>query len=104
MTTGYANAEANAQGWYDSIVEMVAELNAANEGDADGDIDDGRLDSARDRITESVLSVEVRPGWYSMGGDTQDRKPEEYRILLSTGGPALQLWGTLDEHGEPETA
>ena len=59
-------------------------------------------DSVRERIQESPLSVEVRSGWHSPGDE--DAKPEEFCILLSTGGPALRLCGDLSEHGEPERA
>lgn len=56
------------------------------------------------RIQEDVLSVEVRSGWYVPGARDADTKPAEYRILLCTGGPAVQIVGDLSEHGEPETA
>lgn len=97
MIDKYEHARANAQNWYNSIVEMVEALAQA---DANGD--GIAQDSARDAITESVLSVEVRSDWYTL--DNADHEPAEYRILLTTGGPALQLTGALSEHGEPETA
>lgn len=60
-------------------------------------------DAARERIEESPLSVEVRSGWCTPGGEDY-AKPEDFRILLSTGGPALQIRGDLNEHGEPDRA
>lgn len=47
-------------------------------------------------IQESPLSVEVRSGWHSYGD-----KPtlEEFRIVLCTGGPAVQIRGEFDVHG-----
>lgn len=70
--------------------------------------DDFKFDeeSARETIQESVLSVEVRSDWYSPGADSDDdsRKPSEFCILLSTGGPALRLIGELDENGQPTRA
>ena len=101
----------NARGWYASIVEMVealekADFDAIKEGPTEtGDYGDA-LQSIKQRIHESVLSVEVRSGWYLTGSRHTETgpSPEEYRILLSTGGPALQIVGTLSEHGEPETA
>ena len=96
MADKYEHARANARGWYDSIVEMVEAL-----AQADANCDDIAQDSARDAITESVLSVEVRSDWYGPG---EEQKPDEYRILLTTGGPALQMVGALNEYGEPETA
>lgn len=74
-----------------SIVEMVAALE-----DEDGD-----QDEARETIEQDALSVEVRTGWHVPG---QASKPDEYRILLTTGGPAVQIVGDLSEYGEPDTA
>lgn len=58
-------------------------------------------EDAEQRIQEDPLSVEVRSGWYSPGGDNE---PEEFKILLCTGGPAVQIRGELDQHGEPHRA
>lgn len=58
-------------------------------------------DEARQSIEEDALSVEVRSGWASCKGDME---PEEFRILLCTGGPAVQIRGTLDQYGQPEEA
>jgi hypothetical protein len=30
--------------------------------------------------------------------------PEEFEILLCTGGPAVRIVGTLDQHNEPASA
>lgn len=59
------------------------------------------VDAALNAITDDPLSVEVRTDWHTPGEDT---KPTEYRILLATGGPAVQIIGTLNQWGEPETA
>jgi hypothetical protein len=56
-------------------------------------------DQVRERIEEGPLSVQVRSGWYSPG--SEDTTPEEFEILLSTGGPALRIIGDLDR-GQPE--
>jgi hypothetical protein len=56
-------------------------------------------DEARDAIMEDPLSVEVGISDYFAPGDTP--KPDEYCILLCTGGPAVRIVGDLDEHGEP---
>jgi hypothetical protein len=58
-------------------------------------------DDARERIQESPLSVEIRSGWYAPGGEAE---PEEFCVLLSTGGPALRIRGELDEHRQPRRA
>lgn len=59
-------------------------------------------DAARDRIQEDPLSVLVRSGWCSPGDDAPF--PEEFEILLCTGGPAVRIRGELDEHGQPTKA
>jgi len=58
-------------------------------------------DKAREVIEEDPLSIEVRTGWHSPGPCST---PEEYKILLCTGGPAVQIIGDLNEHLEPQTA
>lgn len=98
-----------------SIREMVAALTAAEESE-----DDDAREEAESAIHEDALSVEVRSGWMSANeyfqavqatGLSQERlskadlepfRPAEFRILLCTGGPAVQIIGELSEHGEPE--
>jgi len=97
---GLNSAAENAKGWLASIEEMLAEQQA--EIDNRGASDD---DGARRRIEESVLSVQVRSGWYSPGRESrEDADPEEYEILLTTGGPGLRIFGRLNEHCEPSSA
>jgi len=88
------SAISNARGWWSSIQEMVAAYEAAED-------DDEKREEAERAIDESILSVEVRSGWRSLGDKLE---PEHYRILLTTGGPALQIVGDLTEYREPETA
>ena len=57
----------------------------------------------RERIPESVLSVEVRSDWHTPG-DPAAANLAEYRILLGTGGPAAQIVGELDEYRQPTNA
>ena len=59
------------------------------------------VDEAMDVILEDPLEVSVRSGWHEPGGDT---KPDEYRILLCTGGPAVQITGKINGHGQPDDA
>lgn len=58
-------------------------------------------ETAREAIQEDPLSVEVRSGWYAPG--SEDNKPEEYCILLGTGGPATRIVGDLN-NGQPMSA
>ena len=86
-----AGSQARAQ--YDSIVEMVARLRATDDNGLRPDADE-----ARQAIEEGALSVQIRSGWYTPGTDKP--APEEFEILLCTGGPAVRIVGDLD-HGEP---
>jgi DNA-binding ferritin-like protein len=52
---------------------------------------------ARSRIHEDALSVEVRSGWDFVGGDLS---AAEFRIVLCTGGPHVEIVGELD-NGQP---
>lgn len=90
------HAVSNGRRWMEKIHEQVAAVRAAEEACDDDDI--------REQILESPLSIEVRSGWYCPGAEGKERAPEEYRILLSTGGPASQIVGALGIYGEPETA
>jgi len=83
-------AREQGQAQYDSIKELVAGLG-----------DEEKADSARDAITQDPLSVLVREGWHEPGANAG--APQEFEILLSTGGPAVRLIGTLDDHGEPDS-
>ena len=48
---------------------------------------------ARERILEDALSVDVRSGWAS---SKDEFEAEEFRIVLCTGGPHVELVGDLD--------
>lgn len=68
-------------------------------GEAAGDC--GSREEAVPRIHEDALSVEVRSDWHVPGGDDA---PAEFRIVLCTGGPHVEMRGELNEHGEPVRA
>ena len=44
------------------------------------------------------LSVLVRHDWFVPG--VEQSKPIEYELLLTTGGPAVRLYGSLNQYGE----
>lgn len=75
----------------DGLREELAELERIADGCADAD-------EARDRIMEDPLSIETRSGWVSVG---DEMSAEEYRIVLCTGGPHVEIVGDLDQHGAP---
>lgn len=91
------HAEANARGWLQSILEMVERLETAEEQAINGP---DETDAARLWIEEAPLSVMVRDGWRNP--TTRSEGPEEYEVLLTTGGPALRLIGKLDGYGQPD--
>lgn len=66
--------------------------------DAAGECED--REDAEQRIHEDALSVEVRGGWTTPGNEPE---PAEYRIVLCTGGPHVEIRGDLDS-GTPTTA
>ena len=83
----------------DGIVEIMTALETAKEhGKAEYDGKEDDENSLRERVQEDPLCVQVRSGWHTPGGENED---EDFRILLCTGGPAVQIRGELDEHGGP---
>ena len=99
QTTEENYALENAKSQLASIVEMVAELRKQESAQ---DSDEAR-EAAQNAIQEDPLLVEVRFDWYCLGTES-DSRPAKFRILLTTGGPACQIVGTLDAHMQPESA
>lgn len=85
----------NPEGWWEEHDGQAAEELAELE-EAAGEYED--QDDAERAIHEDPLSVEVRSDWASPG---EELTPSEYRIVLCTGGPHVELQGDLDQHGEP---
>lgn len=86
MDDWQANADATAE------LEELAELeDAAGECTSE--------DDARERIQEDPLSVEMRSGW---ANTKEDFEAEEFRILLCTGGPHVEIQGELN-NGTPSS-
>jgi hypothetical protein len=86
-----ATARAALAAWDEENAEELKDL----ENEA-GDCAD--QDEARARIQEDPLSVEVRSGWDVVGGDLG---AAEFRIVLCTGGPHVEIRGELDQYGTP---
>ncbi len=84
MSDGRENAEA----WYEDICEWYRDRNE---------------DHIYETVIEAAQSVEVRSGWVAAGGENCG-EPVEFSILLSGGGPALRLQGTLGFCSQPDTA
>ena len=127
------HAKDNARAWLNEIVKNTETLKALEEPGADecgqcegtGEIEGGlggdgedeecpvcdgsgerpipedeTADAIRERMQEEPLSIQIRDGWRNPG---EKGEPDEYTILLSTGGPALRIWGELTEHCEPDS-
>ena len=97
MTDNMENAFLNGRGWYQTICELVEQQEIVDAGD-----DQDAMEAVREEINNGPLSVTVRDGWRTPGAASEGA--EEYEILLSTGGPALRIYGKLSQYDEPETA
>lgn len=92
----HAFEQAKAQ--YESIAAMVEALEEAYNGNSS---EEDVREAIQEAIQEDPISVEVRTGWYYPG---QTPEAEEFRILLCTGGPAVQIRGELDYNNNPRRA
>ena len=100
MADNLENARSQALAQFNSIREMVLTLREARESQEPDAIED-----AERVIHEDALSVELRSGWYTPDSQAgAESRAAEFKILLCTGGPAVQIVGDLDEYGEPESA
>lgn len=99
------HAVSNARAWLETICEAQSALSQLGDGETERVTFDGEIfddaDELRERIESMPLSVQVRGGWHSpYDRDGFDAKPEEFELLLSTGGPALRIVGKLDRYGQ----
>lgn len=83
----YADAQADLDAWDADNEERLLGLE-----ELAGDVCE--YDEAAQRIREDALSVEVRDDWRAVGDDSGDLT--EFRIVLCTGGPHVQIRGELD--------
>ena len=96
MNEDYAKEQAKMQ--YNCIEDQVVALNEAVElGNTE------EIDERMEAMLSNPLSVLIRSGWHAVGSEDM-YTPIEYELLLCTGGPAVRIIGTLDEHNQPETA
>lgn len=93
MSDKMEHAFANGRGWYSTICELVTDLDSSEQD---------TVEAAQQEIQDGPLSVLVRDGWRTPGAASDGA--EEYEILLSTGGPALRIYGKLDQYDQPKTA
>ena len=88
----------DGQGFAADIAEEHAKYQQTDDDDYDGTCERGDIEY---ELQQRPLSVEVRSCWRSMN---QPWEAGEYRILLSTGGPAMQVTGKLDMYDQPADA
>lgn len=93
------NAKAHIAGW----IEACAKYTDLGEGDAKEVTFEGETFTDATELANSVqecaLSVEVRGGWHAAG--EEDTPPYEFKVLVTTGGPAFRVIGDLDQHNQP---
>jgi hypothetical protein len=87
----------------DEARELSREARALmHEHEWDGDNREMVAETIEDSLRESALSVEFRCSQWS--NTASNLEPDEYRILLTYGGPALQITGAFDAHNGATTA
>ena len=92
----------NAIGHIESIVEDYENFNYIESLNVTCDEDYEKQEKIKENILNSALSIEFRSGWYSSPESIADLSPEEFKILLTWGGPALRVIGELNQYKEPE--
>jgi len=89
----------NAQGHIESIVEYFETGSYIEQSNVTTNEQEEKLEEIRESINNSALSVEFRSGWST---NSEKLEVEEFKILLTWGGPALQVIGELDQYKQPE--
>ena len=92
----------NAIGHIESIVKDYERLSYLESLNPTSCEEEEEIEQTKESILNSALSVEFRSGWYSSPESIADLKPEEFKILLTWGGPALRVIGDLNQYKEPE--
>ena len=93
-TTKQNHALQNAEGHIESIVDDFKKDQQLQDSN-----DYNQQDELRESILNSALSVEFRSGWST---NPEELEIEEFKILLTWGGPALRVIGDLDQYKQPE--
>lgn len=91
-----SNSERQAEAQLNSIRDLIQSLRLAEESN-----DEDAREKALNAIDEDALEASVRCASWSSQYNTLE--PDEYRILLCWGGPAVQITGDYSG-GECETA
>ena len=94
ITTKENHALTNCVGQLETIKELYKDYKEAVSKD-----DDEAQEKMTYKAEAEALNVDFRSGWSCSPDDLGS--PEEFKILLSTGGPACQIIGNLDLHHQP---
>ena len=89
----HSKTQAKAQA--DHLVELWERHDEAEEED-----DWEAAEEALERLHEQPLEVSARSGWHTPGSDCED---VEFRIILCTGGPHVEIRGDIGRYGEPSS-
>jgi len=98
-TTKQNHALQNAKGHIESIVANFEDFTFLESLQVTTQEDENKLDEIRESINNSALSVEFRSGWST---NSEKLEVEEFKILLTWGGPALRVIGDLDQYKQAE--
>ena len=89
----------NAKGHIESIVEDFEAGSYIESSNPTTQEQEEKLEEIKESILNSALSVEFRSGWST---NFDELEIEEFKILLSWGGPALRVIGDLDQYKQAE--
>jgi len=88
-TKAWQHAIDNAEGFVDTLVRLHK---AFHEALLDSDED---CEALEEEARTLALSLEVRSDWHSVGDNLE---PTQGRLLITTGGPALQVLLDIDDN------
>ncbi len=89
----------NAKGHIESIVENFEAGSYIESSNPTTQEQEEKLEEIKESILNSALSVEFRSGWSS---NFNQLEIEQFKILLTWGGPALRVIGDLDQYKQCE--
>ena len=98
MTTNTGNyaAHDSARDYARTVLDGITGLYLT----ATAGLDDSTIEAIEETAREMALWVAVRSGW-TTAAEPFILNPAEFRIDLSTGGPACRIVGDLDMYGTP---
>lgn len=89
----------NAKGSIESIVEDFEKITFLESLNVTSNEEEEEIEEIKESILNSALTVEFRSGWST---NFDELEIEEFKILLSWGGPALRVIGELDQYKQCE--